>query len=82
METKNTGNFVGNIHEVDFENIYYSKLIDSDSLIFDYSREKEYLNGNWNFGVDQYDNCLRSKWYEENYYDEDGREYPVDFSFD
>ncbi len=82
MESTNTGNFVGNIHEVDFENIYYTKLIDSESMIFDYSREKEYLNGNWNFGVDQYDNCLRSKWYEEKYHDEDGREYPVDFSFD
>ena len=82
MEIKETGNFTENIHNVDYESIYYSKVIDNDSLIFDYSREKEYLNGNWNFGVDQYDNCLRSKWYEEKYYDEDGREYPLDYSFD
>ena len=82
MNSKDTGNFQESIHEVDFENIYYSKMIHSDSLICDYYREKESLNGDWNFGIDQYDNCLRSKWYEEKYYDEDGRQYPVDFSFD
>jgi beta-glucuronidase len=82
MNSKDTCNFQECIHEVGYENIYYSKMISSNSLICDYYREKESLNGDWNFGIDQYDNCLRSKWYEEKYYDKDGRQYPVDFSFD
>jgi beta-glucuronidase len=82
MESKDIDNFQECIHLVDYEKAYYSKMIQGDSLICDYYREKESLNGYWNFGIDQYDNCLRSKWYEEKYYDVDGRQYPVDFSFD
>ncbi|MDO4306192.1 MAG: glycoside hydrolase family 2 TIM barrel-domain containing protein [Eubacteriales bacterium] len=51
-------------------------------MIFDAGRKKESLDGYWNYGVDQYDTCLRAKWYEERYYDEDGRPYPMDYSFD
>jgi beta-glucuronidase len=77
-----TGNFQESIHETDFEAPYLSKTINADSLICDYYRPKESLNGNWNFGIDQYDNCLRARWFEECYTDEAGRPYPVDFSFD
>ncbi len=81
MKGKETGNFQESIHEADYESAFRKKLI-TDSLFCDYYREKESLNGSWNFGIDQYDNCLRSKWYKEIYHDEDGRQYPVDFSFD
>lgn len=52
------------------------------SMIFDYSRKKESLNGVWHYAVDQYDICVSQKWYEEKYYDEDGNLLPVDYSFD
>jgi len=77
-----TGNFQECIHQADFTHSYQEKQLTSDGIITDYYREKESLNGQWNYGIDQYDNCLRSKWYEEKYTDEDGRPYPVDFSFD
>jgi Beta-galactosidase/beta-glucuronidase len=81
MKTE-TGNFQECIHQVDFTSIYQEKKLLSGDILNDYYREKESLNGEWNYGIDQYDNCLRSKWYEEKYVDEDGRPYPVDFSFD
>ncbi len=82
VENTENGIFQESIHKVDYEAIYRNKLITSDSLFIDSYREKESLNGKWNYGIDQYDNCLRAKWYEEVYFDEDGKQYPVDFSFD
>ncbi len=82
MDREESGNFLENIHKVDYESEYYQKLIDSQSIMNDYYRDNESLNGEWNFGIDQYDTCLRAKWYEEKYFDEDGRPYPLDFSFD
>ena len=76
------GNFVENIHLVDYLTAYREKLIKSDSMITDRYRIKESLNGQWHYCVDQYDTCLRAKWFEENYYDTDGRPYPLDYSFD
>lgn len=77
-----TGNFQENIHQADFTRIYQEKQLTGEGIMTDFYREKESLNGLWNYGIDQYDNCLRSKWFEEKYTDEDGRPYPVDFSFD
>lgn len=77
-----TGNYQENIHKADFAAAYKANMLKSEGIMTDYYREKESLNGEWNYGIDQYDNCLRSKWYEEVYEDEDGRPYPVDFSFD
>ncbi len=82
MIKEENGTFQESIHKVNYEDYYRSKMIKSDSLFLDYYRDKEYLNGTWNYGIDQYDNCLRAKWFEEVYFDEDGRQYPVDFSFD
>jgi len=82
MEKEVISNMQDNIHKVDFDIEYYAKIIQSDSLLLDYFRDKESLNGTWNYGVDQYDTCLRAKWYKEEYFDKDGRAYPVDFSFD
>lgn len=75
-------NFVFNIHDNDYNHPYLKNLITHHSMIFDRGREKESLNGCWNFGIDQYDTCIRSKWYEEKYQNPDGRQLPVDFSFD
>ncbi len=61
---------------------YYEKLATADDMIYDRFRPRELLNGDWHYAVDQYDSCIRSKWYEERYYDEDGNTLPVDFSFD
>jgi beta-glucuronidase len=75
-------NFVDSIHDESYELPYLAKPITHQSMIYDAGREKESLNGYWNFGIDQYDTCLRAKWYEEKYVDEDGRYNPMDFSFD
>ena len=77
---KNVGNFVENIHDEDFLAPYRSKHL--TDLIIDGNRPKESLNGMWFYGIDQYDNCLRSKFFEENTYDNEGRPYPLDYSFD
>ncbi len=74
--------FFSNIHESDYNAPFLKKLIKSGDMIFDRGREREYLNGWWNFGIDQYDNCIRSKWYEERNTDEEGLPLPVDFSFE
>ncbi|MCL2702773.1 MAG: glycoside hydrolase family 2 [Defluviitaleaceae bacterium] len=76
-----TGNFQENIHAEDYESAYLAKRLEN-THITDYGREGESLNGMWRYAVDQYDTCLRAKWFEENYADEAGRAYPLDFSFD
>lgn len=74
-----------NFQDIHVENYladYENTHITADSLLFDYSREKISLNGDWNYAVDQYDTCLRQKWFNENYTDSQGNSLPVDFSFD
>ncbi len=61
---------------------YFEKLVTAEDMIYDRFRKKESLNGHWHYAVDQYDTCIRAKWYEEHYYDEGGNSLPVDFSFD
>jgi len=78
---KKTGEFQESIHLVGYEEKYRAKLI-KNSVIADFGREKESLDGYWNYAIDQYDTCLRQKWFEEVYESENGLEYPVDFSFD
>jgi len=80
--SEKTGNYQANIHYADYLAPYRKTLIKSESMISDRYRTKESLNGFWHYCVDQYDTCLRAKWFEENYYDVDGRPYPLDFSFD
>jgi beta-glucuronidase len=74
--------FLDNIHDNDYYKPYLTPLIRHETMIYDHNRAKESLNGWWNFGIDQYDTCIRAKWHEERYYDPDGRRLPVDFSFD
>ena len=61
---------------------YFERLTTAETMIFDRSRKRESLNGHWHYAVDQYDTCLRQKWFNEHYYDEKGNTLPVDFSFD
>lgn len=55
---------------------------DHENMLFTAGRKTESLNGIWHYAVDQYDTCIRSHWFEEKYYDEDGSMFPVDYSFD
>ena len=66
----------------DYRNQYEEKKATVKTMLYDGMRKRQSLDGLWHYGIDQYDTCLRSKWYEENYYDGDGRQLPVDFSFD
>ncbi|MCL2222396.1 MAG: glycoside hydrolase family 2 [Oscillospiraceae bacterium] len=69
------------IHTFDFWAFYREKLI-LNSVMADYSRKKESLNGTWHYGIDQYDTCLRNRWWTEVECDENGRALPLDYSFD
>lgn len=66
----------------DYRDQYEEKKATAKTMLYDGMRKRQSLDGLWHYGIDQYDTCLRSKWYEENYYDGDGRQLPVDFSFD
>lgn len=66
----------------DYRDQYEGKKATAKTMLYDGMRKRQSLDGLWHYGIDQYDTCLRSKWYEENYYDGDGRQLPVDFSFD
>ncbi len=81
MEKKIT-NFTEDIHNDDYALNYINPFYDADTFICDAGRAKEKLDGMWNFSTDQYDYCLRGKWYEENFYDKDGRPLPRDYDFD
>ena len=70
-----------NIHFAGFDEHYLQKLM-TGSNITDFGREKESLNGIQNYSIDQYDTCLRAKWFEEVYENASDLPYPVDFSFD
>jgi beta-glucuronidase len=78
---KKPANFQEGIHAESFWDFYRTKLI-RHSGIADFSRSKESLNGVWHYGIDQYDTCLRNKWWHEYEYDKEGRALPLDYSFD
>ena len=46
---------------------YSEKMASAETMIYDRFRKKESLNGTWHYAVDQYDTCIRAKWFEENY---------------
>lgn len=82
MENKKINNFVDNIHNDSYKDAYEAPVIQASSWIFREGRAEESLDGLWNFTVDQYDNCLRAKWYLEQEYHEEGRKVPLDYGFD
>jgi beta-glucuronidase len=81
-ETIRPKNFVGDIHNKDYQEPYRINEFTSKDMIYDHGRAKESLNGRWSFGIDQYDTCLRAKWYEEKYKNNEGMYLPIDYSFE
>ena len=65
----------------DYKQDYTGNHALAKDLIFMGGRETYSLNGEWHYAIDQYDTCLRQKWFLEQYFDKDGRSLPVDFSF-
>lgn len=74
--------YMSDINLEDYLSAYEERQADADSLVFAAGRKRELLNGNWHYAVDQYDTCLRQRWFEERYVDENGFTIPVDYSFD
>ena len=82
--TKKSENYQASIHNSAYEAEYLSKMIEGPSLInlpAD-SRNVESLNGQWNFGVDLYNTCLRSKWYRDSPYSAAGEPKPTDWDWE
>lgn len=75
-------NFTENIHNEAYNEKYYKKIVNHETMIYDRNREKERLSGHWHFCMDMYDSCLRSEWYLEKRKDDWGRDIPIDFDFD
>ena len=74
--------YMSDIHLSEYLEPYMGKQTGVNSLVFNGGRKRESLGGMWQYAVDQYDTCLRQRWFEEKYVDEDGFTLPVDFSFD
>lgn len=70
------------IHMEDYLAQYEKGYATADTMLFDRGRKKESLNGQWHYAVDQYDTCLRQKWFKEWNRDAKGFTLPVDYSFD
>ena len=77
-----TTKFIPGIHQENYASEYEKKQAMAENMIFDKGRTKESLGGLWQYAVDQYDTCLRQKWFLEQYFDRNGFSFPVDFSFD
>ena len=77
-----TKKYVSDIHLEDYTEQYESKQSTAEDMIFTGGRKCESLNGSWNYAVDQYDTCIRQKWFKEIYSDSRGFSLPVDYSFD
>lgn len=74
--------YLSDIHLEDYTAQYETFSATAEDLIFNSGREKISLNGDWNYAVDQYDTCLRQRWFREIYKDANGFTLPVDYSFD
>ncbi|HKM34339.1 MAG TPA: glycoside hydrolase family 2 TIM barrel-domain containing protein [Lachnospiraceae bacterium] len=74
--------YLSGIHLEDYTQQYEENFATAQTFVFDGGRKTESLNGLWNYAVDQYDTCLRQKWYKEQYFDGNGISLPVDFSFE
>jgi len=80
--SKESGNFLSDIHDADYEAAFLALRLDAAGLVKDSGRAAESLNGRWNFGVDWYDTCRRAKWFLEKTRDEAGRPMPVDWDWE
>jgi beta-glucuronidase len=75
-------NYQENIHNEEYKLKYIKSTIDYEKMIYDSGREKESLNGYWNFCIDQYDSFLRAEWFKEKSKDAGGRDLPLDYDFE
>lgn len=78
----NPKKYLSDIHLEDYTAQYETNYALAEALIFDAGRDKTSLNGPWHYAVDQYDTCLRQKWFREIYKNNQGFTLPVDYSFD
>lgn len=74
--------YLSDIHLENYTDQYEGKQANAETQIYDTGRKQELLNGIWQYAVDQYDTCIRQKWYLEKHYDDKGNSLPVDYSFD
>lgn len=74
--------YMSDIHLEDYTDQYEDRQATEETMIFVGGRDRESLNGKWHYAVDQYDTCVRQKWFAERYVDEKGFTLPVDYSFD
>lgn len=74
--------YMSDIHLEDYTEQYEALQATAGDMVFDGGRRCESLNGKWHYAVDQYDTCVRQKWFLERYVDEKGFTLPVDYSFD
>ena len=61
---------------------YEAKQITAETMLHDFSRKTEKLDGEWHYAYDQYGTFLRDRWYEEQYRDSAGNTLPVEYSYD
>ncbi len=74
--------YMSDIHLEDYAGEYENRKALCRDLICTSGRKTTSLNGTWQYAVDQYDTCLRQKWFLEKYTDSRGFTLPVDYSFD
>ncbi len=78
----NPGNFESKIHNEAYRQEFYDKNIDASTWICNHGGETESLNGLWHYAVDQYDTCIRARWFEESEFDAAGNRIPLDHDFE
>ena len=74
--------YMSDIHLENYVDEYETPQAACRDLVFTGGRDAFSLNGLWHYTVDQYDTCLRQKWFLERYTDDKGFTLPVDYSFD
>ena len=82
MKEKAPKIYLSDIHLENYTDQYEGKQATVADAVFMGGRDTMSLNGTWQYAVDQYDTCLRQRWFRERYTDERGFTVPVDFSFD
>ncbi len=74
--------YMSDIHLEEYTEQYEGRRAVAEDAVFTGGRDRVSLNGDWHYAVDQYDTCIRQKWFLERTVDEKGFSLPVDFSFD
>lgn len=75
------GNFESQIHFEGYRDQFYKKELNIDNWLCNHGKDNESLNGRWHYTVDQYDTCLRAKWFEQSKINSEGNRVPLDYDF-